>query len=61
MIEWHARLYLEFLDITHLVVHLNLECIDLEELCSTLRLVFAIHGSLGCGVQVANELVGRDC
>lgn len=61
MIKWDARLYLELLDITHLIVHLNLECIDLEELCSPLRLVFAIHGSLSRGVQVADELVGRDC
>jgi len=43
-------MYLEFLDVTHLIVHLNLECIDLEELCSPLRLVLTIHGSLGRGV-----------
>jgi len=50
---------LELLDVTHLIVHLNLERIDLEELGASLRLVFAVHGSFGSGVQVADELVDK--
>lgn len=51
-------MHLQFLDVTHLIVHLNLECIDLKELSPSLGLILAIHGSFGRGVQITDELAG---